>query len=364
MLDVAIIGGGLAGLSLAFRLQQQGHVYALFEARERFGGRVLSVPTAADETNPSFRFDLGPSWIWPEHQPRIARLLRDFEIPCFRQWDTGVSLYMAQRDAPAQTYIDQTTYAQARRIVGGTWYLIETIVETLPGERLQLNHQLVSVADQGHHIELRFVVGTEEVLIDAKRVVVTIPPRLLIHSVAFHPALDTRLSHVMNDTATWMAGHAKAAVRFSQPFWRDAGYSGNALAAYQGAALAEIFDAGSPAGDMAGLSGFFAIPAPLRHRYRNDVEALLLEQLVRLFGRDAAKPSDITIKDWSNDRYTAVADDQTPPDGHPQYGHPWLQLDHWNDKLYFGGTETAPQFGGYLEGALESTERIAGSLLR
>ena len=41
---IAIIGAGLAGLTAAFRLMQSGHHVEVFEARERLGGRVLTVP--------------------------------------------------------------------------------------------------------------------------------------------------------------------------------------------------------------------------------------------------------------------------------------------------------------------------------
>jgi len=34
---------------------------------------------------------------------------------------------------------------------------------------------------------------------------------------------------------------------------------------------------------------------------------------------------------------------------HPCYGHPRLQLNHWQDKLYFCGTATAKVAGGIME---------------
>lgn len=40
---IAIVGAGLAGLTTAFRLVQKGHDVELYEARERVGGRVLTV---------------------------------------------------------------------------------------------------------------------------------------------------------------------------------------------------------------------------------------------------------------------------------------------------------------------------------
>src|SRR5689334_8025686 len=40
--DVAIVGGGIAGLTCARRLVQAGRTVAVLEARDRVGGRTLS----------------------------------------------------------------------------------------------------------------------------------------------------------------------------------------------------------------------------------------------------------------------------------------------------------------------------------
>jgi len=40
MLETAIIGGGLCGLSLTKNLHRRGRDFALFEARDRLGGRI------------------------------------------------------------------------------------------------------------------------------------------------------------------------------------------------------------------------------------------------------------------------------------------------------------------------------------
>jgi len=41
--EVTIIGGGLAGLTLAYELEKQGFLIEIYEARPRLGGRVLSI---------------------------------------------------------------------------------------------------------------------------------------------------------------------------------------------------------------------------------------------------------------------------------------------------------------------------------
>lgn len=365
ILDVAIIGGGLSGLSLAQRLDDANRSFTLFESRVRFGGRIYSVPVSSfkDRSKTNFRCDLGPSWVWPDSQPRIAEFIEKNNIEKYSQWNSGKNLYHKDRQQPPIAYVSDSTYDSACRIKGGAYQLIYVLLQQLPMEALKLNHHLLEVNNKHDHVELCFEVNSSRVRVKARQVVITIPPRLLANSVTFNPVLDFRLRELMNNTITWMASHAKAVIYYQKAFWRKADFSGNALAVYPGAALAEIFDACSPRAELAALSGFFALSAEIRSKYRGDLKALVLEQLVRLFGEEAAHPDEILIKDWFEDSYTATQADELPPGSHPQYGHTWLQLDHWNDKLYFSGTETAEQFGGYLEGALESAERVANSLL-
>src|SRR5574337_1360095 len=83
MLDTVIVGGGLCGLALASKLEAQGDDYALFEARDRLGGRILS---ARCETA-RMVVDLGPAWFWPEIHPRMASLVADLGLSSFPQWE-------------------------------------------------------------------------------------------------------------------------------------------------------------------------------------------------------------------------------------------------------------------------------------
>jgi len=363
MLQVAIVGGGLSGLALAERLQKAQLRFAVFEARNRFGGRILSYTPDSQTGEPApFRNDLGPSWVWPDAQHRIAEFINRHGLSTMAQWQQGLSLYLPDRKANPQAFKDSTTYASARRIVGGSYRLIESLLCRLPPNSLHLNHRLTSLLDRGDHVELNFELSGRTIIVRARQVVLAIPPRLIGTGIDFQPPLAGPMRNAMQATPTWMAGQAKALIYYAEPFWRAAGYSGSAFTPYQGAALMEIFDAGSESGHIAALSGFFALPAALRREYREDLEALITEQLVRLFGAAAAKPLQILLQDWYCEPYTANLDDETPLIDHPRYGHPWLQLDHWNDKLYFGASETAAEYGGYLEGALAAAQRIGDAL--
>lgn len=91
---IAIIGGGLSGLYAAFLLEQAGlRDYVLLEARDRLGGRILSVPVAGQSpaASPSAaapasldRVDLGPTWMAPH-----AKYLAVYDTAFWR--DQGLS---------------------------------------------------------------------------------------------------------------------------------------------------------------------------------------------------------------------------------------------------------------------------------
>ena len=76
---IAILGGGLSGLLAARALHRQGiHDFVLQEARSALGGRITSFhsPAASTPTTAALhRFDLGPSWYWPDFQPDLHALI-------------------------------------------------------------------------------------------------------------------------------------------------------------------------------------------------------------------------------------------------------------------------------------------------
>ena len=126
--------------------------------------------------------------------------------------------------------------------------------------------------------------------------------------------------------------------------------------------MGEVFDTCGTRGQPAALGAFMALPPPLREQWYDKLPPLILDQLSRLYGQPAANPIQIQVKDWASDALTATPDDSDPLFEHPQYGHRFLELDHWNDKLFFCGSETSRQAGGYMEGALQSAERVFKAL--
>ena len=352
MLDTVIIGGGLCGLALARSLQQQGREFALFEARDRLGGRILSVPGGN-----GMALDLGPTWYWPQTQPRITSLVAELGLAAFPQHDQGTVLSLPDPEKIPKQYAAKQVHESAQRVAGGMASLVQAIAAALPADALHLAHALIAVVDRGDHVELHFRYEEITLFVAARQVVLSMPPRVLEQQVRFEPPLAAATRQTLRATPTWMAAQAKVAVTYPRPFWREAGLSGNAFVSHEQAVLGEVFDACDATAEKAALGGFLALSPSLRADFRVGMPLLISNQLMQLFGSEAEHGTQ-HIQDWAAEPYTCSALDRPALDSHPTYDDPALRKPYWNGKLYFCGSETASYASGYLEGALEAGERV------
>lgn len=359
MLDTVIVGGGLCGLALASKLQTRKTDYALFEARERLGGRILTVRCETAR----MAVDLGPAWYWPEIHPRVASLVADLGLTGFPQWEDGTVLHVASADAKPKPISINDLHGGAHRVEGGAGALVSALAQRLDSQRIRLGCVLTRIEDRDDHLCLGFLSHGQPVEILARQAVLALPPRLLEERVKFLPALEEPLRHAMRHAPTWMAQQAKVVIGYERAFWRDAGYAGNAFAEHPQAVLGEVYDACNGPSTRAALGGFVSLPPALRESYKNGLPMLVRSQLVQLFGHEAQR-GEKHYHDWASETFTCSSLDRNPQANAPEYGNPALQAAHWRDKLLFGGTETARYGGGYMEGALEAAGRLLHTLVR
>ncbi len=355
---VAIIGGGLAGTYAAKLLSSAGLDFKLFEARNRLGGRILSVNGNGLISEDGF--DLGPSWFWPNVQPRLGALVHELGLTSFPQNNDGDVIFeRMSRETPARY---RATYqeAQSMRVAGGTGALVRALAAYLPHDSVHLNSCVKNLALGDKGVVLTVVrPDRSEYSAVAKHVVAALPPRLLTN-LSFTPGIDSATMQRWHETPTWMAPHAKFLALYDRPFWRETGLSGTAQS-FVGP-LVEIHDATTASGKAA-LLGFVGVAADQRSSIGEAaVVKACLEQLVRLYGPQAGQPGATLLKDWAADAWTATPEDRVAS-GHPTPSDELWVTGQWRNRLSLAGSETSEIEPGYLAGAINAAERATSETM-
>ncbi len=187
--------------------------------------------------------------------------------------------------------------------------------------------------------------------------------------VAMPPALTTRirwdplLPGVRDQLASRMpmGSVTKVHAHYETPFWRERGLNGQ-LVANEGA-LRSTFDDSPADGSHGSIVGFVA-GDECRRAERAGPDALRAQvtaELARAFGPEAGSPVELLLQHWPGEAYTrggpvAISSPGALSSLGPALRQPVGPV-HW------AGTETATEWCGYLEGALQSGERAAGEVV-
>ncbi|MCX2743344.1 FAD-dependent oxidoreductase [Mangrovivirga sp. M17] len=345
MKDIIIVGGGLTGLVAAYTLQQNGiNNFLLLEAQSRFGGRI---DTLYHESLP---IELGPTWVHANHF-ELLELLKDLGIPVFSQYNEGIAKYEMQ--GQVQSFIPPGGQAVSYRIGGGSVQLTDKLSQYLNGDQYRLSTEVKSINEQDGSLMIKDQEGNKY---EGKKVVVTLPPRLAIENISFDPALPDNLQKLMHSTYTWMSTYIKSAVVYDHPFWKEMGFSGMAFS--QDGPMTEVYDHSDINDEKYALQGFVSPEERYMTLSKKEREKRIIRQLVGFFGPEAGEYVAYYEKNWNSDQYSSVEGDKLIPSKH-LYGHELYQKHYLNEKLKFAGTETAPDSGGFMEGAVIAGKQAA-----
>ena len=348
---VAIVGGGLAGLTAARRLHDAGLAAMVLEARPRLGGRIDSLV----DDHGRCRGDLGPSWIWPPFQPVVQQWLDHLSLAVFDQYESGDAILDGFAPQPVRRPLPGQ-YGMAR-VVGGQEQFIRAMSAPLPDAHL-LTDTPVEAVETTEDGKLRLWVNGRPT-VSAEQVVLAAPLRIIHAHIDLPAALTPQLADTLASTPTWMAAQAKVVVQYDRPFWRSMGLSGRV--ASRTGPLFEVHDH-SFGDDAAALFGFVATPPGQRHE--EGLREAIIEQLERCFGPPAAAPVSLTIRDWATDPWICAEADLTGPVEHPRVASNQLRQGHLDDRLWFCSAETATQSPGLIEGALSAGDSTANAILQ
>lgn len=437
VVDVVIVGAGLAGLRAAQLLHQRGKQVLVLEAQPRVGGRLWT------EEVGGLPLDLGGQWIGSQ-QPRLRKLAQELGIATFSQFHQGakllswqgriqrfhgevpwlsplalVELWRLERkldrlaaaipaDAPwlanraeewdsqtleswkqkhvwtngAKLFLDIVTRAlttseardlsflyflsylrwghglkqlisipggaQEARFIGGAQQLADKLAAQL-GTAILLESPVVAIRQSSSQVE----VLTPRVTIVAGRVIVAVPP-MLAGRISYDPPLSAARDQLAARIP--MGSVIKYLAVYDRPFWRERGLSGEAFS--DGGPTTTTFDA-SPADGSRGVLVTFSDGTAARYwgeRPAAERQQEVLSELARFFGPQAQKPIAYAEKNWCAEPwvrgcYAGVMG----PGVLTSWGH---ALRTPCGRIHWAGTETARDWMGYLEGALESAERV------
>ncbi|MCK7622858.1 FAD-dependent oxidoreductase [Streptomyces sp. RS10V-4] len=343
--DVLVIGAGASGLAAATALHAAGRDTLCLEARDRIGGRLLSVPAQ----HPERALDLGATWFW-DGEERVRTLVARSGIATFGQHLAGDTLL--QEATGVRRLAGNLLDVPSRRFAAGAQRLATTLAAALPGHTLRLNTPVTAIRPDGDGpLAVRTPAGT----LYARHLVLAVPPALAAERIDFGGALPSDLVRLARATPVWMGAVAKVVAHYPTPFWRRDGLAGAAFS--RTGPLQEIHDMSGPSGEPAALFGF----APARTLGVGAGEAVTT-QLARLFGPAAAAPEALHVQNWSAERWTSPSTVQHLED-YALFGHPLYQQPALDGRLHWASTETATEYAGHIEGALAAGERAARSVL-
>jgi monoamine oxidase len=243
--------------------------------------------------------------------------------------------------------------AQQDRFVDGAQALSLRMAEAL-GERVTLRAPVSLVEEQADRVVVTHAGGQAE----GAFVIFAAPP-LLQERVRFSPEMPEARRELGRNMP--MGSTIKCVIAYERPFWRTSGLSGEALS--DAGPLRAVFDDSSHDGGHAALVGFIVGDAAKKwHGESAEARrAAVVAQLVRLFGADAAHPAAYVDQDWMGEEwsrgcYVGVMG--------PGVWSRWGEtLRRPVGRIHFAGTETARQWVGYFDGAIEAGHRAADEVL-
>ncbi|MEV0299351.1 flavin monoamine oxidase family protein [Nocardia sp. NPDC050710] len=239
--------------------------------------------------------------------------------------------------------------AQQDRIVGGSQRIAVAMAEEL-GDRIVLDAPVAEIDWGGPGV--RVVAGGATVR--ARHAVIAVPPPLAAR-IRFSPGLPGDRDQLVQRMP--MGRVIKVNVAYNEPFWRRDGFSGQANSDHR--PLGTVFDNTPPGGAPGVLVGFLEgrhadLGARMDPAARRD---RVVADLVGYFGPRAGHPIAYIERDWAEEEFSRGCYGAfTAPSTLTRFG-PALRAPV--GPLHWAGTETATRWAGYMDGAVESGQRVA-----
>lgn len=244
--------------------------------------------------------------------------------------------------------------AQQDRFLGGVQQISITMAREL-GKSVKLKSPVRRITQGKSSVS----VHTERGRFEAKFVVVAVPP-ILASRIHFEPGLPAARNALHQRMP--MGSVIKCFALYDRPFWRDRGLSGEVVS--DGPCVRLTFDGTVPDTNQGAIVGF--IPGETGRywstRDQDERRSAVLKDFARYFGPEALGPMQYVEKNWIQEEYSGGCYAGLMAPGVMTEFGPTIREPV--GRIHWAGTETATEFTGYMEGALQSGERVASEILR
>jgi len=401
--DIAIIGAGAAGLGAARALENSGLSAIVLEARDRVGGRAHTIMAAPDIT-----FDLGCGWLHSADRNSFVKIAErlNFEVdktrPPWREqsldagfpskeradfiealdgfYDRAEEAAKSGRDSAASSYLepgnrwnpmidaistyvngceldrvsilDMDAYEDTEinwRVRRGYGALMTAYAAPIP---LALNCNVTLVDHAGKRVRVETSQGT----LTAGKVIVTVPTNLIAdESIRFHPALPAKVA-AARGLPLGLADKVMLALDQPDALPKDGNLRGATMRTAMGGFHLRPF--GQPC-----IEGFFGgrFARELEDAGDGALAAQGIDEIVALLGNDfRRKLKPLSESRWAHDPFARGSYSHALP-GHA--GDRAVLAAPVDNRLFFAGEATSPNFFSTAHGARDSGERAAGEVL-
>ncbi len=276
---------------------------------------------------------LGVDWKFGVHTEDISLLRFVTAVQAYGGLDPLMSLSESQRFT----------------FIGGAQQIPQKLAEKI-GNTIMLSSPVTRIVDDSAG-PLR--VETDRFSIECNRVIVAMMPADL-RRIEFEPKLPDQKQGLIR---AWRGAHSyKAHVVYEKAFWRENQLLGVAIG--DGKAVNYAFDvspqSGTP-GVLVAIGSGEDLPSDVAAR-----KELVVETLVTYFDEGARNPIHFVDSDWYSDKWSSGCTSPLGPKVLTKYGpalRPSVGRIHW------GGTDTAHEFDGSMEGAVRAGERVASEVV-
>ncbi len=358
---VIIIGAGLAGLVAAYELKRAGHEVIILEARDRIGGRVLTLRSPFSDGHFA---EAGAARIPADHNLTLG-YADHFDltlVPFYPQSGSFVdytdgkrSLISTHDFLNGRPWPESVMHKEYQKIRGGSDKLPHAFAESLAQE-IKLSMPVISIKQTTDNVT---VVSKNGKSFSGDRALCTVPLTVLKH-IQFSPALSDEKETARKDGYNY-APSTRIFIQFKSRFWEKENLNGWGYSDWP----EEIWQ---PTWDRPGPRGI--LMSYLRYDRASEIDILIeekrIEQVLNRWNdvfpgvndhMESGSTHAWTLDEWSGGAWASPSEDQ--------YDALQTHIGKAEGRIHFAG-EHASDYHGWMQGALasgirEATEIHAGN---